>query len=125
MAARRGADDRNRIGRARAGRAAGRARQRDLCAGSSIIGAALHTGARLGAAGAGSMSGFDPLCALPLQDGESVSAMTVWEAMGRNIIMLVTTQGRMYLIRIDPGNAMSFAGPLEFAPVPAAHLASK
>ena len=51
--------------------------------------------------------------------------MTVWEAMGRNIIVLATTQGRMYLIRVDPDNALSFAGPLEFVPVPAAHLASK
>ena len=69
------------------------------------------------------MTAFNPLCVLPLQDGEGVSAMTVWEAMGRNIIVLATTQGRMYLIRIDPDNALSFAGPLEFVPAPAVHLA--
>ena len=59
-----------------------------------------------------------PLRILPLQDGEGVSAMTVWEAMGRTIIVLATTQGRMYLIRVDPDNALSFAGPLEFIPAP-------
>lgn len=65
------------------------------------------------------MSNFGWLAQLPLDGFETVAAMTVWTALGKNCIVIATDLGRMFVLRINDTGQMDIAGPLEFAPADA------
>lgn len=63
-----------------------------------------------------SRPGFKHLADLPFDEGETIAAMTIWEALGKSCVVLVTSEGRMFVLRFDPSGRQDIAGPLEWAP---------
>jgi hypothetical protein len=62
--------------------------------------------------------GFEFLCNLPFDADETAAAMTVWEALDKNCIVIATSKGRMFVLRFEKSGHMEFAGPLEWTPAP-------
>lgn len=60
---------------------------------------------------------FEYLTRLPIPKGEAITAMTVWEALGKQCIV-VATRDQMFILRIAPTGRMDWAGPLEFVEAP-------
>lgn len=55
---------------------------------------------------------FEPICRLPIAEGDTVTALAVWEALGQQCIA-VATREQMFILKIA-GADVEFAGPLEF-----------
>lgn len=58
---------------------------------------------------------YSKLADLPFEAGETLAAMSTWSLLGTNCLAVVSTAGRMFVMKID-GQEISLAGPLQFHP---------